>query len=198
VGVRDCKNKWWLVAWVYQSPVGQDHLFVFAVLRVINPSCSFQSCENVKGETPPPPPLRAPRCCESPASQQTPTVRHGGARRWPASRVRPALRGRAPAARTPHPGGCACSRAHRPLQSKKGQAWPGHHGKKRDFMVPLSRGWPHFHVPMGQCWRQFSLWLSSHLKPQLPNCLEPRARPAPWRSCPSLPFPPPQPLSHRP
>lgn len=55
VGVRDCKNKWWLVAWVYQSPVGQDHLFVLAMLRVINPSCSFQSCENVKRETPPPP-----------------------------------------------------------------------------------------------------------------------------------------------
>lgn len=72
VGVRDCKNKWWLAAWVYQSLVGQDHLFVFAVLRVINPSCSFRSCENVKGETPPP--LTKPKCCESPSDMQTPPM----------------------------------------------------------------------------------------------------------------------------
>lgn len=66
VGVRDCKNKWWLVAWVYQSPVGQYHLFVFPGLRVINPSCSLPSCENVKGETPPPP-------LTTPSSRQAPT-----------------------------------------------------------------------------------------------------------------------------
>lgn len=77
VGMRDCKNKWWLVAWVYQSPVGQDHLFVFAVLRVINPSCSFRSCENVKRETPPP--LTKPKCRESPSSRQTPTLPGGSA-----------------------------------------------------------------------------------------------------------------------
>lgn len=70
VGVRDCKNKWWLVAWVYQSPVGQDHLFVFTVLSVINPSCSIRHCENVKGETPPP--LKQLKCHESPSSRQTP------------------------------------------------------------------------------------------------------------------------------
>lgn len=70
VGVRNCKNKWWLVAWVYQSPVGQDHLFVFTVLSVINPSCSIRHCENVKGETPPP--LKKLKCHESPSSRQTP------------------------------------------------------------------------------------------------------------------------------
>lgn len=79
VGVRDCKNKWWLAAWVYQSPVGHYHLFVFPGLRVINPSCSFPSCENVKGETPPP--------VTSPSSRQAPVGLSGagGAARVPAA-----------------------------------------------------------------------------------------------------------------
>lgn len=51
---EDWKYKQWLNARVYQSPLGQNHLFVFAEIGVINPSCSFQSCENVKGEMSPP------------------------------------------------------------------------------------------------------------------------------------------------
>lgn len=115
VGVRDCKNKWWLVAWVYQSPVGQDHLFVFAVLGVINPSCSFPSCENVKGETPPP--LTKPKCRESPSSRQTPTTPRGSAGPGGAPPARSHRlcgaeeMGRAPADGIPQPGGCAPSRA---------------------------------------------------------------------------------------
>lgn len=111
VGVRDCKNKWWLVAWVYQSPVGQDHLFVLAVLRVINPSCSFWSCENVKGETPPP--LTKPKCSESPSSRRTPTIKCGAVGPGELSQLGPAgsagQRGWAelPAGGIPQPGGCA-------------------------------------------------------------------------------------------
>lgn len=148
VGVRDCKNKWWLVAWLYQSPVGQYHLFVFPGLRVINPSCSFPSCENVKGETPPP--------VTSPSCRQAPTI--------------PALQGLEifPIS-VGHQGwaellgaGMAQPRGWDPSSAKQVRAGLARTPWEEKGLYAAFE--PHFHALTGQCWRQ--LCLMSQLTPE--------------------------------
>lgn len=68
-------------------------------------------------------------------------------------------------------------------------------GRRGTLCYPWA-GAGHISMPwQGTAGGSFALWLSSHLKPQLPNSLKPPARPAPQGSRPLLPFPPPHPLS---
>lgn len=62
-------------------------------------------------------------------------------------------------------------------------------------MLPLSRGWPHFHAPTGQCWRQFCFMVE--LAPETTASKWPQVHPDSQGSCPLLPFPLPNPRRHR-
>lgn len=110
--------------------------------------------------------------------------------------------GRAPAEGMPQPCGWAPARAGLPpgltalCKASRGRPGLGAMGRKRDFMLPVSRGWPHSHALTGQCWRRFCFMVE--LAPETAVPKQPRAHPAPQGSCPFLPFPLPHPVSRRP